>query len=1259
MPRADHYAVLVTINRYPGLQDLQGPENDGDALKVWLLDPVGGDVAAENVRHVRSSDFGPMKDPYDANPTERELVRVLDAWMRKPGGWHERVGQRLYLYFAGHGFTAGSSISDPALFSAVAQHGDPAHIAGYRYAAKIANAGFFEEIVLVMDCCQDVLKASQVLEPTWSPPDRNQAANVKLLQAYGAPRGRKAFERALQPGSPARGLFSTVWTEALYTALPDSDGWVTGQTVKKQVLQVWAQRFKGETGYDPPVRLPDGDDIRLFRRASALAFAAPVNIAVDVDHLLRGVIRPYDVRGKVKLIRPSGGGASTFAGQRTAPSFLPALARGSREFSRDHDFLDDVDFRQPVPDLRLPQGLYVLTDYGDVADWAFEINAVPGESQARPERHRVARLRLPKAQDADVQAVPVNLVAADRGVDIVVFDAQLTEMGAGIGRLQLTLPPGLYKAQSKLTGASADTLFTVHSKPLDILLPPLRFSSAAPIVDTRDVHEYHLYPAKDAALKAPNVQLGTRVDGELFIFARDGQHALGLPQIGPFPWRGLHLSAIGEVLALALDQHLNTNLDAGFATVKVGLPEGSYALLLAPDDPAGEEYGLPMPIVHGWRTELYLDCRDADMADGNQRRALRLLDFAKATIQLRPMGEPTLLDDRLGRATEIARESLEVGRRCPPPVPSDAFASPMLALLSAFATLANQPQDRAAILDCLQGVPDVWRRRLPDFVLLDQWCARDRQMPFVLSALSQSETPGGIVYQMDSPRARTQVRGQARSLALVREIVALASDLRQPQPELGRTLFQLLLPVELEPFLADSAELVLELDVRSAAIPWELLDTPVDGEAVDTRPWALRSRMLRKMKLKDNQMAARADAIADDAALVIGEPFIDRPEYGPLDAALAESQAVSDLLQRAMGAGRVRSLYKERARPIINALLERPWRILHVSGHGDASAKGGVVLSGKAFLGPNEISAMRTVPELVFVNCCHLAAISGAAAKTRDFQAAGFAAGVAEQLIKIGVRCVVAAGWAVEDEPAKAFAIRFYERLLAGDSFANAVGEARDLAWRMGGNTWAAYQCYGDPDWVFTRNRQVDETQRIVGARGARIVPEAAWTLKTPPLLAATWDLWRQLGAEAGLAPELAVSIGQWRLGGSAWTWWQHPSHEAGHSRDLLRDADSLYPAHRADPALHPPWASSAWRPLADSLRRLGGRRIPFRQALRRRIVDAVSSGEWPSQGVFELADEFMLPHTYAAEIYGELYQAALALSDSIRLGKPGLMTEG
>ena len=284
MAHADHYAILLAINYYPGLRNLDGPENDIAAFNRWLTDARGGDVDPQNVQIIRSSNYPQVADPNDANPTERAFIKSLNKWVRDANQtWKDRVGDRLYLYMAGHGFTAGSTITDPALFSAVAQNGDTAHIAGYRYAAKIANAGFFDEIVLVMDTCQDVLKASQVLEPTWNPPDRNKSAVVKLLQAYGAPRGQAAFEREIAPGGMKRGFFSRVFIEALQSALPDANGFVTGQTLKNQFLQLWGDQYKAETGYDPPIRLPDGEDIRFCSRDKA-AFAAnevqPVTFAL-------------------------------------------------------------------------------------------------------------------------------------------------------------------------------------------------------------------------------------------------------------------------------------------------------------------------------------------------------------------------------------------------------------------------------------------------------------------------------------------------------------------------------------------------------------------------------------------------------------------------------------------------------------------------------------------------------------------------------------------------------------------------------------------------------------------------------------------------------------------------------------------------------------------------------------------------------------------------------------------------------------------
>ena len=95
-----------------------------------------------------------------------------------------------------------------------------------------------------------------------------------------------------------------------------------------------------------------------------------------------------------------------------------------------------------------------------------------------------------------------------------------------------------------------------------------------------------------------------------------------------------------------------------------------------------------------------------------------------------------------------------------------------------------------------------------------------------------------------------------------------------------------------------------------------------------------------------------------------------------------------------------------------------------------------------------------------------------------------FAAGVADKLIEIGVRCVVAAGWAVEDGPAETFATTFYRELLAGASFVDAVGAAREAAWAddPSGKTWAAYQCYGDPGWTLrTGSADAQAARRAVG----------------------------------------------------------------------------------------------------------------------------------------------------------------------------------
>jgi tetratricopeptide (TPR) repeat protein len=162
-----------------------------------------------------------------------------------------------------------------------------------------------------------------------------------------------------------------------------------------------------------------------------------------------------------------------------------------------------------------------------------------------------------------------------------------------------------------------------------------------------------------------------------------------------------------------------------------------------------------------------------------------------------------------------------------------------------------------------------------------------------------------------------------------------------------------------------------------------------------------------------------------------------------------------------------------RAADVLKALYRQPWRILHVCAHGGFALRSvdgvdltGVLLSDGAVITAAEIEAMEMVPELVFLNCCHLGQMT---ASVRAGSVQRLAASLAQELIRVGVRCVVVAGWAVGDWPAQRFGEVFYETLLGpqGLDFGHAVFKARQAAQDAAPQdiTWGAYQAYGDPGW--------------------------------------------------------------------------------------------------------------------------------------------------------------------------------------------------
>ncbi len=339
-----------------------------------------------------------------------------------------------------------------------------------------------------------------------------------------------------------------------------------------------------------------------------------------------------------------------------------------------------------------------------------------------------------------------------------------------------------------------------------------------------------------------------------------------------------------------------------------------------------------------------------------------------------------------------------------------------------------------------------------------------------------------ISFLLDTQRGRSdvQVRAQTAQGGLLRDLLVQASAADSRDPRLGRTLFQLLVPPEIEPFLAGAARMLLELDEVTAAIPWEMVETPGDRgrDARDNRPWAIRTRLLRKLR-QDGYRLQVQDVAIEDAVLVIGEPMTNTAIYPALPGARAEAEAVAGVLSSTSGlqTDRVTTLIGANAAEVINGLFERRFRMLHIVGYsepirravdGSPPSKGGIVLSDNTFLGADEVRGMRIVPELVFVNCGHLAAHSAAGAP-EPLNRAEFACDMAHALIGIGVRCVIVTGWAVDNGPATVFATTFYSAILDRAPFADAVAAARDAAWidSPGSYTWAAYQAYGDANWTY------------------------------------------------------------------------------------------------------------------------------------------------------------------------------------------------
>lgn len=344
----------------------------------------------------------------------------------------------------------------------------------------------------------------------------------------------------------------------------------------------------------------------------------------------------------------------------------------------------------------------------------------------------------------------------------------------------------------------------------------------------------------------------------------------------------------------------------------------------------------------------------------------------------------------------------------------------------------------------------------------------------------------GLKYTTLTDKARAEMALQATQRKLVDQFISKAITSSADDPDTGKILFELLLPAPMKEQAPNAENLVLVLDDEASAYPWELLYNRLDHES---QPLAVRFGLLRQLLV--GQYRQRVVNPIERSALVIGDPPVSG-DFVRLPAAKQEAENVANLLE-AGGFAKVTREIGTDPQSILKALHTGDYRVMHLAGHGvyryrpdkDGELEvSGMVLGDGLFLTAIEVEQMRKVPELVFINCCHLAQMDFMEAETQaaiTHDRSKLAASLAQALIRMGVRAVIAAGWAIDDNAAKVFAENCYNALLQGHPFGIAVLMARQETWRQypTGNTWGAYQCYGDPDYKLLSRQPKGEDKNV------------------------------------------------------------------------------------------------------------------------------------------------------------------------------------
>ena len=555
----DDYALVVGVGRYPRLaadgvaSDLQGPDNDAQAVYDWLVAPDGGELDPANVRMIRSADFAPP-DPDDPQPAAHRIERDL-KWLAERT--EERPGRRLYLYFSGHGFAP--RLEEAALFTADATLLSPEHVYTHAWLRWFRTSRRFHESVLWMDSCMNYQQSIPVNEVMMRVRPGTGVPGPAFIAL--AAQTQSALEDVMGDGR-VHGVFTWTLLNGLRGGAGDERGRITGESLRTYLLNVMAEFLPNDA------RRVAAVDLQPFVRA---------------DPGLRFRRLPARPTYPVRLRAPSAVTGQTidlWTGRPPYRAVSATIASGD---------LVRALYVAEIPQAGLRQGFQV--------------------SGAGPVEVTVTKPG-PAVADADQQALfRMDVVAANRAAGVNVTDHRFEVVFTETGELHEREAPGVYKVRTQIgrdiTTTSDEVILLDRDTVAGEAAVPL--SSPAPIPGSVLTHENHVASFAAAAGRYGVFAPPTAGRGVISVLARYWTVHPQAPtrRALPHPMAGLRLyDAEGGLVAnLTTDCRIEDRSGPDPVAVwEQELAPGPY--FLRQTLPDGRAYEGCLTVVADWVTQL-------------------------------------------------------------------------------------------------------------------------------------------------------------------------------------------------------------------------------------------------------------------------------------------------------------------------------------------------------------------------------------------------------------------------------------------------------------------------------------------------------------------------------------------------------------------------------------------------------------------------------------------------------------------------------